>query len=198
MDAAYEISRFLTFSKFEDLPDSVIDLAKKEVLDTLANMVGGSHDEGARILHNLVTEWGGREESTIIGYRTRVPAPHAALVNGTMAFALEYDDVHEKGRLHAGIVVVPTALAVSELKQGVTGKESITALCAAVEFGSRLGMASKRAKPGFVMGGWDYMRPFTASLRRRLPESCSISTSRRCITPWVSPTIRPRVTASRP
>jgi 2-methylcitrate dehydratase PrpD len=42
------------------------------------------------------------------------------------------------------------------LKQNVSGKEFITALCSAVEFGCRLGIASKRAKCGFIMGGWDY------------------------------------------
>jgi 2-methylcitrate dehydratase PrpD len=119
-------------------------------------MVGGSRDEWARRLHDLVATWGGREESSVVGYGTRVPAPNAALVNSTMAFALEYDDVHEKGRLHPGVVVVPTAFAVCELQQGVNGRDIITSLCAAIEFGCRLGIASRRAKPGFVMGGWDY------------------------------------------
>jgi 2-methylcitrate dehydratase PrpD len=156
MDAAYEISKFITHSKFEDLPEEAIHVAKKEVLDTLANMLGGSHDKGVKVLHDLVRDWRGREESTIIGYGTRVPAADAAFVNSTMAFTLDYDDVHERGRLHAEVVVVPTGFAISELKQDVSGKEFITALCLAVEFGCRLGIASKRAKPGFIMGGWDY------------------------------------------
>jgi 2-methylcitrate dehydratase PrpD len=156
MDAAYEISKFLTHSKFEDLPEDVIQVAKKEVLDILADALGGSRDKGVRILHDLVRDWGGREESAVIGYGTKVPAANASFVNSAMAFTLDYDDVHEKGRLHAGVVVVPTAFAISELKQDVNGKDFITALCLAVEFGCRLGLASKLTKPGFIMGGWDY------------------------------------------
>jgi 2-methylcitrate dehydratase PrpD len=73
MDAAYEISKFITHSKFEDLPKEAIQVVKKEVLDTLANVLGGSRDKGVKVLHDLIRDWGGREESTIIGYGTRVP-----------------------------------------------------------------------------------------------------------------------------
>jgi len=156
MDAAYEISEFLVNAKFDDLPIEAIHVIKKDILDILANALGGSRDPAIREIHDLVREWGGKPESSIIGYGTKVPSLNAALVNSTMAFTLDYDDIHERGHLHAGVSVTPSAFAISETKESVSGKEFLTAIGLATEFGCRLGIASKRAKPGFIMGGWDY------------------------------------------
>ena len=156
MDAAYELSSFIVDTTFADLPQEAIDVAKKEVLDTLATTLGGSQDKTVIELYELVKIWGGREESTIIAHGGRFPSPNAAMVNSTMASALAYHDTHERGHLHAASVVVPSAFAISEAKGGVDGKEFITALCVAVELGCRLGIATKSAKPNILMGGWSY------------------------------------------
>ncbi|MFC1901971.1 MmgE/PrpD family protein [Chloroflexota bacterium] len=153
MDAAYELSNFIVNTRFADLPQEAIDVAKKEVLDVLAIALGGSRDKAVRELYGLVKEWGGREESTVIALGGRVPSPNAALVNSTMSNVLDYDDTHERGHLHAGIVVVPSAFAVSEAKGAVSGRDFIEAICVAVELGCRLGMATQLARPIF-MGGW--------------------------------------------
>ena len=73
-----------------------------------------------------------------------------------MSFCLDFDDTHDRGRLHGGVTAVPTGFAVSELVGNVSGRDFITSLCAGLEFGVRLGIASKRAKPAYIMGGWDY------------------------------------------
>ena len=155
MDAAYELSNFVVDTRFEELPHEALDVAKKEVLDSIATTLGGSTDESAKKLYELVKEWGGRQESTIIAHEGKFPSPNAALVNSTMANALDYDDVHERANFHAGNVVVPSAFALSEAIGSVHGKEFITAVCAAVELGCRLGIATRPSKPIF-MGGWDY------------------------------------------
>lgn len=155
MDAAYELSRFLVDTRFSDLPPAVIDLAKREVLDVLATTLGGSRDDTVRNLYELVRTWGWKRESSIIAYRGRFPAQHAALVNSVMSNTLDYDDTHERGRVHAGSIVVPTAFAIAEAKGGISGKDLITAICVSVELGCRLGIAAKLAKPIF-MGGWSW------------------------------------------
>ena len=156
MDSAYAFSRFLVNTRFEDLPGDVVNVAKKDVLDILGNALGGSSDAVVTTVYDLVREWGGKGESTVITYGTKVPSFNAVLTNCTMASALDYDDAHDRARLHGGVTTVPTALAVAELRGGVTGKEIITALCAAIEVACRLGIASERRTPGHLMGGWDY------------------------------------------
>ena len=55
-------------------------------------------------------------EPTAIGRRDRLPAPPAALVNGTLAHSLDFDDTHLPSVLHPSASVVPAALAVAEAR----------------------------------------------------------------------------------
>src|SRR5215218_7765516 len=54
----------------------------------------------------LAVEWGGAPQATIFGFGDKVPAHHAAWVNGTMSHARDYDDTHDGATLHAGVSVV--------------------------------------------------------------------------------------------
>jgi len=60
-----------------------------------------------------------------------------------MAHALDFDDTYNKMMLHSGAVAVPPALAVAEMKGGVSGKEFITAVTAAVDLGCRMCLVLK-------------------------------------------------------
>src|SRR5438105_1029967 len=87
---------------------------------------------------------------SIIGsMRTASPAG-AALVNGTLAHGLDFDDTHAVSITHASAVVVPTALAVAE-SEGVSGRDVVTAIVAGYEAIARLGMAAPGA---FHARGW--------------------------------------------
>jgi 2-methylcitrate dehydratase PrpD len=101
----------------------------------------------------MVREWGGTEQSTIIAYGMKCPAPNAAQVNGTMIHALDYDDGHQVALVHIGCVAVSTCFAVAERMGKVGGKELITALALGGDFLARLGLASK---PGgsALSAGW--------------------------------------------
>lgn len=89
MDAAYELSKFIVDTRFEDLPHEAIEVAKKEVLNSLATTLDGNTDEAVKKLYELVKAWGGRHESTVIAYGGKFPSPNAAPVNSTMANALD-------------------------------------------------------------------------------------------------------------
>src|SRR5262249_43058076 len=83
---------FATALTFDRLPPHVVRQAKISVLDTLGVMVRGGTQASTRPVRDIVVEMAGREESTIVGSTTRVPAMNAALVNGTAAHSLELDD----------------------------------------------------------------------------------------------------------
>ena len=158
-DAAYEFSRFIAETEYDDLPSEAVSVMKKSVIDTLGNALGGSTANGIREIYEIVEAWGGRPESTIIGYGNKVPCPNAALVNSAMSHALDFDDTFMPGSLHPSSVVVPSAFAISELKTGVGGKKFIASSCVAIEVGCRIGSASKYRRVdipgGGGMGGWD-------------------------------------------
>ncbi|WP_433385790.1 MmgE/PrpD family protein [Micromonospora sp. KLBMP9576] len=87
---------------------------------------------------------GGPPEATIIGSRDRVGAPAAALANGTLVHALDFDDTHAGGLVHATAVVLPAAFAVGEqvgaagravLEAAVVGYETVCRVAAAAPHG---------------------------------------------------------------
>jgi 2-methylcitrate dehydratase PrpD len=93
MDAAYLFARDLVNVKYEDLPHAAVEATKKHILDFLGVALAGSSKPGVKELLEIVTDWGGKEESSILCYGSKVPAPNAAQVNATMGHALDYDDI---------------------------------------------------------------------------------------------------------
>ncbi|MFH1485499.1 MAG: MmgE/PrpD family protein [Chloroflexota bacterium] len=140
-DAASELAQFLAQLSYDGIPPSTLDLMKKLTLDVLGAMLAGTSAEGCQNVVELVKSWGGTNQSTVAGDGAKVPFPNAVLANVTMARALELDDVHEKALLHPTVAVVPAALAFSEWKGGITGKQFLTACIAAEEVTCRIGLA---------------------------------------------------------
>ena len=95
---------------YKDIPQEAIQITKMEVLDTLGVLIAGFNAPGCETMVNLVKDWGGKQESTILAYGVKVPAHNAALVNSIMARALDYDAVVAGGP-HTGAAAIPTALA---------------------------------------------------------------------------------------
>jgi len=140
-------------ARYEDIPAAAVESAKREVLDSLATALGGSSKAGVGELVDLVKEWGGSQQSTVIAYGIKCPAPNAAQVNGTMIHALDYDDGHQEALVHIGCVAVSTCFAVAERMGKVSGKDFITALALGGDFLARLGLAS-RPGASALSAGW--------------------------------------------
>jgi len=153
MAAINDFVKHFTSTRYEDIPDAAVESAKREVLDSLATALGGSSKAGVGELVDMVKEWGGSEQSTVIAYGIKCPAPHAAQVNGTMIHALDYDDGHQIALVHIGCVAVSTCFAVAERMGTVSGKELITALALGEDFLARLGLASKPGSSA-LSAGW--------------------------------------------
>ncbi|MBK5220614.1 MAG: MmgE/PrpD family protein, partial [Thermoleophilia bacterium] len=76
-------------------------------------------------------------------YEARRAGP-AALANGSMMHALDFDDTHEVALVHSSAVVAATVLAVGEALDA-SGSEALTAAVAGYEISSRIGLASPGA-----------------------------------------------------
>jgi 2-methylcitrate dehydratase PrpD len=129
--------------RFADLPPEVVSITKDQVLDFFGVALGGSGEVGVGEMRDLVLEWGGAPQGTILRFGDRLPAPNAAQVNATMAHSLDFDDVHEDAIMHPGVVAIPTALAMSEYVGGVSGKEFIASIAVGTDFICRLGLATR-------------------------------------------------------
>jgi 2-methylcitrate dehydratase PrpD len=128
--------------KYDDLPSSVAQQAKKVILDALACQVACSQLENGRLLIQFGRTLGGRAEASVLGSNYKSSAMTAALVNGTLGHGDEIDEsLEEVG--HASAVIVPTVLACGE-KVASSGKDMITAVAVGYD------MAGLLAKAGFI------------------------------------------------
>jgi 2-methylcitrate dehydratase PrpD len=109
------------------------------------------------MLVKLVKEWGGAKENTLLIFGGEVPVLSAALVNCTMARALDLDDIHYDGGGHIGATIVPSALILAEYgkmtrDKVINGKEFITALTIGLDLNCRLRQAGGKVAK---LSGWD-------------------------------------------
>jgi 2-methylcitrate dehydratase PrpD len=153
MDAIFDFVKNFFKTRYEDIPGAAVEVVKMEVLDSLATALGGSSKAGVGELVDMVKEWGGTPQSTIIAYGFKCPAPNAAQVNGTMIHALDYDDGHPVALVHIGCVAVSTCFAVAERMGKISGKDFITAMALGADFVARLGLAS-RPGSSLITSGW--------------------------------------------
>ncbi len=120
----------------------IIERAKQRVLDLVGVALAARHDPAVAAVNELVNEWGGTAQASVWSASgQRVPAASAALVNGTMAHALDFDDTHLPSILHPSASVVPAALAAGE-SVGASGAEVLAAAAVGTEVCVRVGMAS--------------------------------------------------------
>lgn len=152
-DYALVLARFANSVSLETLPGYAIDAAKVNILDTLVCAAAGSSAAAVSEVRELAAEWGGKEQASILVFGDKLPAHHAAWVNGTMAHARDYDDTHDAATLHAGVSVVPAALAAAEMAPSATGADLLAGVAAGLETISRLGIATRI---GIVESGYMY------------------------------------------
>jgi len=126
--------------RFEDLPAEAVELVRQCVLDTLGVAVAGAADPVAQRVRALCLAEGGRPAATLLCQDARLSARQAALVNGTAAHALDYDDCNLTMPGHVSAAVLPAVLALAEAR-GATGRDLVTAFAAGYEAGCSIGAA---------------------------------------------------------
>ncbi|MFC2059740.1 MmgE/PrpD family protein [Chloroflexota bacterium] len=146
-DPMSTLSRMVTETNYEDLPDNIVNVGKQHILDQMGVTIGGSSLEFVPVIVELVKSRGGKPESIIPFYGGKVPAPEAGFAIGPMARAMDFGMDHAEGG-HNAECNLPALLAATGLKDRVTGKEFITAFILAQEVFTRTGIAGK-----FVTGG---------------------------------------------
>lgn len=132
-----KFAAFIAGTKYDDLPEQVVMLAKERIMDTLGAAIAGSVNwEYASQLREACRNLGGGS-CGVIGGEQCYPAAHAAMINATYAHSVELDDGHKNAGCHAGAVVVPAALTMAQAL-GKSGKELITAVAIGYEVTYRI------------------------------------------------------------
>lgn len=97
-----------------DWPAPAVDAAERALADTAGCLIAGSRDEAPLRVLRGVGAWGAQGVCSAAGLAGGIDSVWAALVNGTAAHALDYDDVLDPAASHVSAVMVPALLALAE------------------------------------------------------------------------------------
>jgi 2-methylcitrate dehydratase PrpD len=142
--ASETLAAFAAELRFDALPAAVVAKVKLHLLDLLGVALAGASMEFGAAIRRVAHGFGGPASCTAIGDAERLPAVWAALVNGTLAHGLDYDDTHSESVVHVGASVVPAALAACE-EAGTDGETLVTALALGMETNVRIGLVARGA-----------------------------------------------------
>jgi len=132
MTLTSQIADYVSKSQYTTLPGEVVEKAKLCLMDWLAVTLAGSQEPVCKKLMEIYRLAGGARQATLVGWNTKASILQAALINGTAAHALDYDDVHSREPGHPSAPIIPAILAVSEWKK-LSGEEFITSLVVGVQ-----------------------------------------------------------------
>ncbi len=144
---ARQVARFAVSVRDHGLDPALTRDAARRVLDVVGNAIAASTEEPARIAQAVADEWGGHPIATAIGLGGRYSPASAALINGALAHALDFDDTHLPSVLHPSSSVVPATLAAAEAT-GASGSALLAAVAVGDEICVRLGMGGYNEKLG--------------------------------------------------
>lgn len=138
-----QAARFAT-DRSVSFPSAALNFARLSFYDIFAVALAGQDEPASRIVRELVVREGGTPQASAFGMETRIPPRAAALLNGTVAHALDYDDTHFAFVGHPSVAVLPAALAVAEQQQA-DGNAVLEAFLCGVEATCRIGQWLGRA-----------------------------------------------------
>ncbi len=153
MTVAEAFSDWATGLTLADVPSEVQAAASRHLLDGLgcalaarrgpcaeinAPATVSAHESPALVVARSL---GGPPEAVIPGDAEPVGAAAAAFATGALVHALDFDDTHAAGLVHATAVVLPAAFAVGQ-QVGATGAEVLRAAVIGYELVCRLGAAT--------------------------------------------------------
>jgi 2-methylcitrate dehydratase PrpD len=137
MSLAEELARRSAALRFEDLPAEAVQWAKVGILDTVGVTVAGSMEPAARILRHAISPGAGA--SVVFGSDARTGALDAALINGTAAHALDFDDCNNTLGGHPSAPILPALFALAD-ERPIDGRAVITAYVAGFETECKLAL----------------------------------------------------------
>ncbi len=157
------VAEFIVRTKYADLPQEVLDLGKKSILDGIGLALVGSVGAIGRLTRTYLQSLGlARNEATIWGSSMKLPVRFAAFANGTGIHADDYDDTQlavAPDRVY-GLLTHPTApclsaaWAVAEAK-GMSGRDLMLAYHLGMEVECKIAeaIAPRHYEDGFHSTG---------------------------------------------
>lgn len=124
--------------------------ARTAIIDTLGVTLAGGVQDGATKLRRVITPGAAAGKSRVFGTGLRLNALDAALLNGTSAHLLDFDDSNSWLHGHISVAVLPALLALAD-EHELNGEAVLRAYLAGYETAVRMG---KAVSPFQYRHGW--------------------------------------------
>jgi 2-methylcitrate dehydratase PrpD len=142
---------FIVSSRFESIPAVALTVAKCAIQDCVGVALAGAPQPGGSIPAEWARSAAGKGVASVWGQNFKTSPHDAALVNGTAAHALDYDDVTWGLIGHPSVSLVPSVFAIGEMI-GASGRDVLHAYVVGFEVMAKLGRTTQPRHS--LEGGW--------------------------------------------
>lgn len=152
--------RHVLDTRYETIPAAAIRAQKNSLTDMLGVMLAATGLDPASASFAAFAAAGGTGPCTILGREEKTTPMLAALANGALVHALDYEDSHEVATVHPNSAALPALMALSQQMGGVSGKTFLTAMALASDICCRLDLG---VNEDLLKYGWN-MPPVHGSM----------------------------------
>jgi 2-methylcitrate dehydratase PrpD len=132
-----QIAENIVAIRYDSLPREAVDWAKAAILDTVGVTLAGAGEDCVRIVERALAVGGAHGDCLVFGSDRRTGPLDAALINGTAAHALDFDDVSNTLGGHPSAPLLPAMFALADM-QDCNGRAFVTAYVAGFETETRI------------------------------------------------------------
>lgn len=153
------LAEHIASARWDTLPEPARDGARRVLLDATGVIfaASGLAPEAAPFI--ALAKSNGPGPCLILGTGEKVQPLGAALANGALAHAVDYEDAFDRAPAHPNASLVPVLLALSQSLGGVEGRRFLTALAVGGDLACRIALSLRRP---MEQGGW-YPPPIVAA-----------------------------------
>jgi len=134
------IAAFALETTFEQIPSPVVTRSREMMLNAAGIALAGADEDEGRGIIDYVSEMAAAPNCTIIGSAARSTEELAALANGTLVHALDFDENVERRGNHPSNVMFPIVMVLGE-RHGLSGADVVSAFALGCEISTKLGAA---------------------------------------------------------
>jgi 2-methylcitrate dehydratase PrpD len=136
----------------DGIPEQALHRGRQCLLDFLGVALGAAGEPAIGILVDTARALRSNPVATVLGRTERTDAPWAALINGSMAHLLDFDDTHSPTFLHGYSAILAAELALCEsFHAPVPGSHFLAAFVAGYETSARVALS---LHPSHYDRGW--------------------------------------------
>ncbi len=137
---AHTLADYAASLRETPIPKEVHHAAKRCVVDWFAALLPGSVLPPATLLRAVSQEDLGHGQALLYPSGEKTTARSAALINGSAAHTVEFDDIYRDALYHPGAPVIAAALAAAQARRA-SGEALLRAVIAGYEVSTRIGVA---------------------------------------------------------